>query len=499
MQGASIESLIRELRLKARQSDTPTPVLLELGRVCLAHQRLDIALEAFREAIVRVPKSAVLRFNYGWFAKQAGRAALALDQYGAALALGIDRPEEVHLNRANVFSELSADPDSARRELERALMLNPSYLPAWLNLGNLAEQGGDRESAQKAFTRCLACEPRHPTALARLADSMSFESVDAAAADLLQRLESVYATTADPDLAFALGRIAEQGGDGERAWRYYSQGNAIDSDRGLRYDAESVERTVDVLTAQCTPEWLTRYATTQPFEPVFICGSFRSGSTLLEQMLAAHPSFSPTGERDFLPRLIAQEFPTYPQGLEPLQRSRLESFAIAYRQPWKNLAKSGLRVTDKRPDNLFYLGLIKTIFPKARILLTRRDWRDVASSLFTTRLGPVAAYATDLSSIRRHLSAEQRLGSHWARLFGADLQIVDYEQLIAKPKETLGAVLEGLGERWNDRCLDFHGLTNPVRTASVWQVRVPLHASSIGRWRRFDAAFVAAFGPGVRD
>lgn len=499
MQREPIESVIRDLRLKARQSGAPIGALLELGRVCLAHHRLDIALEAFREAIVRAPNSAVLRFNFGWFAKQAGRAALALDQYAAALALGIDRPEEVHLNRANIFSELCADPGAARRELQQALDLNPTYLPAWLNLGNLAEQEGDRESAQLAFRRCLELAPRHPTALARLADTMSFEGVDAAADDVLQRLESVNAVTPDPDLAFALGRVAEQRGDSELAWRCYAQGNALDRDRGLIYDAESVERMVDALIARSTSEWMSRHATTQPFEPVFICGSFRSGSTLLEQMLAAHPSFSPAGERDFFPRLIAQEFPNYPHGIEQLNRSTLESWAAAYRQDWNRRANSGVRMTDKRPDNLFYLGLIKAIFPRARILLTRRDWRDVASSLFSTRLGPVAAYATDLLSIRRHLSIEEKLGAHWMRLFGPDLQIVDYEQLVTNPRETLGAVLDGLGECWDEHCLEFHGLTNPVRTASVWQVRAPLHASSIGRWRRFDAAFVEVFGRSVRD
>jgi tetratricopeptide (TPR) repeat protein len=164
-----VDQQILELQRRARTAVDAGALLVQLGNLCLRHHRLDEALSAFRQVIDSGRGSAVLRFNYGWFAKQAGRPHLALDQYAKALALGIKQPEEVHLNRANVYSELLLDSTSALKELEAALKLNPGYFPAWLNLGNLYEQMGQVNESRAAFMRALEIDPSSSSALARLA------------------------------------------------------------------------------------------------------------------------------------------------------------------------------------------------------------------------------------------------------------------------------------------------------------------------------------------
>lgn len=494
-----VSGTIAALRFVARRAPNPLPVLTELGRYCLRHGRVGDALDAYRGAIDRHPGSPALHFNLAWLAQQDGRAQFALDQYDRALTLGIERPEELHLNRANVLAEMLGDPVGARAELERALALAPRYVPAMLNLGNLHEQAGDREAARAAFQRALDIEPGSTTALARLADTVDFSRTDATDDALLDRLRSALDTTPDPDLQFALGRALEQRGAYDEAWRHYGAGNSSDRERWPAYDAEGVDRAIDRLIAVCTPAWVASLATDRTDEPVFICGMFRSGSTLLEQMLAAHPAFAPLGEREFFPRLVARHLPAYPAGLETLTRSGLAPWSAAYIGEAAGRVPPGVRPTDKRPDNVFLLGLIKAMFPRARFLVTSRDWRDVASSIYATRLGPALPYATDLRDIAHQHRAQTRLVDHWQRMFGADLQIVGYERLVRDPKAALGAVLASWSISWDERCLDFPSLRNPVRTASVWQVRGPLTAGSIGRWRRFEQPFVAAFGEGVRD
>ena len=152
------------------------------------------------------------------------------------------------------------------------------------------------------------------------------------------------------------------------------------------------------------------------------------------------------------------------------------------------------RLTDKRPDNFLYLGLIKAILPKAKFVVTERDWRDVAVSVFSTRLGPTQGYALRLRDIRHYLELHREMIDHWASLFGEDLIRVPYEELVNSPLETIGRLLEGLGVEWDDACLEFDKQKSTVGTASVWQVRQPLSPKSIGRWRNYEKYFVDAFG-----
>jgi tetratricopeptide (TPR) repeat protein len=481
----------------AKRAPRPLAVLDELARYCLAHGRAAVAVDAYQRYLAGHPESAIAHFNCAWYGTRAGRHELAIEHYRKALALGIERPEEVHLNIANVCSGALRDDARAREHLQRALAINDSYAAAWFNLGNLAEQQGQRDEARRCFGRCLEIEPANAVALARLAETHDFhDSVEAA---LFGRLVEAARRSQDPDLHFALGRAHEQRGEYPDAWRHYTAANEEDRREFPGYDPADWERRVDRIIATCTPEWLARLRQEQPLAPVFICGMFRSGSTLVEQVLAGHPAFTPAGERDFFPRLVAQSLPGYPDGLESVGDKQLRAWARAYAGESERVFGRAARLTDKRPDNFLYLGLIKAMFPRAKIVVTQRDWRDVAVSVFATRLGPSAAYSTDLGHIRHYITQHDRLIGHWRALFGDDLVTVQYEALIAEPRATIERLLAALGEPWDERCLAFHELRNTVKTASVWQVRQPLYSSSVGRWRRFRDAFDATFGAGVAD
>lgn len=450
-------------------------------------------LQAFSVFLARQPHSANGHFNYAWHLAKDGQFEAAINRYQQALNLGIGTPEEVHLNIANIYSDHLNNHGKAKAGLRQALALNPGYSNAYFNLGNLAEQDGNRNKAKQQFKKCLEIDPGNQLALARLADAHQFKnSTD----PLFAQLKSLSQTSKKSDLHFAMAKAYEQLNEFELAWRHFEIANEIDAQAFPVYDRKSTETFFHHIKNQSSEHWLARHSG-KSHETVFICGMFRTGSTLLEQILAAHPNFYPGGESKFFPRLIARHFPQYPAGLDAVKKPQLLTWKKQQRQQSSQLAAGNKRLTDKRPDNFLYLGLIKAIMPSAQFVVTERDWRDVATSVFCTRLGPQQNYATNLSNTRHYLGLQQELVGHWAHLLGGDLLRLRYEDLIAEPQSTITKLLEGLGEKWDERCLTFDQLTNSVKTASVWQVREPLHSKSIGRWKNYASHFENTFGEQV--
>lgn len=315
-------------------------------------------------------------------------------------------------------------------------------------------------------------------ALARLADARNFENE---ADPLIGKLKTQATVSEDANLYFALGRALEQCGNYADALANFIKANSIDRLVYREYAPEFVEAEFSAIKKSFDSEWFEKNRLDNDYAPIFICGMFRSGSTLVEQILAAHSAFTQGGEREFFSRLIESDLPEYPKGIELLSQGALQSWAMRYREESVRVFGSDSRLTDKRPDNFLYLGLIKTLFPKSKIIVTRRDSRDTAWSIYSTRFGPGQNYATDLSTIRHYIDLQSDLIAHWHRIFQQDLFTIDYEDLVTSPRETLADLFTFLEEPWEEQCLLFDKLKNTVRTESVWQVRKPLYTSSIGR------------------
>lgn len=461
-----------------------------LAARCTTPQQLELAIEAYRVFLQHQPTSPTGHYNLALLLARAGRAVDAVSSYREAIRFGAERPEELELNIAAVFAQQLRDDESALAHLHRALERNPNYVPAFFNLGCIAEQQGDRERAQAQFSRCLELDPSYEPALVRLADAHRFLD---RADPLLAQLRGRAKASGDPDLHFALARALEQCGDFAEALAHYDLANGADGEVYRRYDRAETAAQFDSIVRHFDADWVEKHRVQNDAQPVFICGMFRSGSTLVEQILAAHSAFTPAGEREFFARLVAAELPNYPLGCEALDRDTLEAWAASYQEESKSVFGAAARLTDKRPDNFLYLGLIKALFPRAKIVVTRREWQDIAWSIYATRFGPGQHYATDLSSIRHYIALQTSLTTHWQSLFGAELYIADYEALVSSPRDEIAKLLAFLGEEWEDGCLAFNTLKNTVRTESVWQVRQPLYRSSIGRAAPFAALRPALF------
>ncbi len=426
-------------------------------------------------------------FNLALMQRQAGRPIEALAAYQQALDRRVQGPEEVHLNRAVIYSDDLDQPDAALIELEQALSLAPGYLPALLNLGNLHEDRGERDAARTTYQRALAVAPATsmPLALSRLANATRFtEAGDPLIDQLKTALSAPSITAADrAELGFALGRALDEVRAYDAAFEAYAAANAASrAATGARYDRAAqeafVERAIAAYPAATKPIGSTG-------APVFILGMFRSGSTLVERILSAHSGVISGGELSLLPR-VAKTITPYPEAVANASAETL--------QTWRDLYLDGLRtarpgeglVTDKRPDNFLHVGLIKTIFPDARIIHTVRDPRDVCLSNLFLHLDPSMAHATDLSDTAHWLKQHDRLMAHWKTLY-PDILTLDYDALVADPRPHIEQVLAHCRLDWEDGVLDFHKAEGAVRTASVWQIRQPLYTGSSGRWRHYEA------------
>lgn len=449
--------------------------------------RAEEAAQAYRRLLAIRPDLPDSWFNLALMERQSGRFEAALKAYDEALRRGVSGPEEAWLNRGVIHADDLGRPDLAEKDLEAALAIAPDWLPALLNLGNLHEDMGRREAAAEAYARALAVAPGHPTALSRAAGLARLTGPDDPVIGALRDAVGRAGLSADDraELGFALGRALDQVGAFDEAFAAYAAANVASraaDPRGAPYDRAGHERFVDSLIA-AFPE-PAETAAEGDEGPVFICGLFRSGSTLVEQILAGHSRVTGGGELGLVPGL-ARAIAGYPHALATAEPEALSRLRGLYLDGLKTARPGADVVTDKRPDNFLHIGLIKAMFPTARIVHTVREPLDVILSNWFLHLDRSMAHALDLEDLAHWHGQYARLMAHWKALY-PDILDLDYDAMVVEPRPAIERLLAYCGLEWEDGVLDFHKAAAPVRTASVWQVREPLYRRSSGRWRNYE-------------
>ena len=477
-------------------ADPRTEQLLQRAAQLRRAGRVVEAIAAYEQLLALRPDLPDSWYNLGWLQRQARRFPEALAAYRQALDRGVSEPEEVHLNRGVILADHLGRSDDAKAELEQALAINPRYLPALLNIGNLHEDRGRRAEARAAYQRALAIDPENRLALARLAGIAEIAGPDDPIIARLQEAlaQSGLTDTDKADLGFALGRVLDAAGRYDEAFAAYAAANrasraSLGPDfRG--YDRSAQERLIDRLIAAFPKAGgvCPRPLADQAERPaIFICGMFRSGSTLVEQILAMHSRVTAGGELDLLPSMIGEKLQPYPEAAAKADAGMLSDLRRSYLDRVRAIHPGADIVTDKRPDNFLHIGLIKALFPGAKIVHTVRDPVDNILSIWFLHLDPGMAYAFELTDIAHWYEQYRRLMVHWKSLFPDDIFDLNYDALVADPKPSIAALLNFCGLEWEDECLAFHRATNAVRTASAWQVREPLYGRASGRWRNYAA------------
>ena len=303
---------------------------------------------------------------------------------------------------------------------------------------------------------------------------------------------------------FALAQALDGLGEHTRAAQCLREANALAIESNIKrrdYDPAEHERFIGELLSGFDRELFARLANagSTSRRPVFVFGLPRSGTTLIEQVLASHSQIYGAGEL----RLARRSFEAIP-GL--LNRSITPRGCIPLLDPptVQSLAKLHLenlnefddgrnaRIVDKMPDNYMYIGLLAIIFPKAVFIHSRRDLRDIAVSCWMTDFRSIR-WANDQSHIARRFQQYHRLMNHWKEVLPVPVHEVNYEETVADLESVARRLIEACGLPWEPACLEFHRTERPVRTASVMQVRQPVYKRSVARWRHYETELQELF------
>jgi Sulfotransferase family/Tetratricopeptide repeat len=467
-------------------------VILRKAALLERSGRLAEAEAAYVHVLSQWPDLPDAWYNLARLQRRAGRFEAALGSYQQALDRGVLQPEEVHLNRGVIYSDYLRQDAAAERELTAALALNPDYIPALLNLANLKEDLGERDQALALYEKILRLQPQYHEALARYA---ALKGASEPGDPIVDRLRTSIAqgggSPADnASLGFALGKLLDACGAYDEAFEAYAAANrasrASAASPAPLYDRRSHELFIAQLIASFThARERSAPAPAAAVRPIFICGMFRSGSTLMEQVLAGHSQVKAGGELPVLPSIVRTVLAPFPQTMAHVTQAQIQELAARYLATLSRLFPGAACVTDKRPDNFLYIGLIKTLFPRARIVHTTRNPLDNCLSIFFLHLDHAMGYALDLMDTAHHYAQYRRLMAHWKSLYGADILDVDYDAFVREPRSQVERLLGFCGLEWEENCLSFQQVRNAVKTASVWQVRQPLYVHSSGRWSNY--------------
>jgi hypothetical protein len=256
----------------------------------------------------------------------------------------------------------------------------------------------------------------------------------------------------------------------------------------LAYDADATSRWMADIAANFTPALLERLGQSKAgsSRPIFVVGMPRSGTSLVEQILASHPAIHGAGELSHIQKL-ANLLGDFPASIAEAAPADLASLGISYLEAIAPLGAGQRHVVDKMPANIFYAGLIRLILPEARIIHCRRDPVDTCLSCYSKLFTKGQLFSYDQAELGRYHRDYQSLAAHWRAVLPAThFYEVDYEAVVADLESEARRMLDFLGLPWDPACLEFYRTERPVRTASVNQVRQPLYRSSAGRWRRHE-------------
>jgi tetratricopeptide (TPR) repeat protein len=519
-QGSPVSSDTAAPESKRRSDSRDIRAIHTRGQELLARGAYAEALECYQQLANLDSRDAAARNGLGAALAQLARYGEAEDQFRHAIGI---RPDfaEAHFNLAGVLQS-TGHYNESEMPLRRALKLRPSYLDARVSLGMSFVLLGRLQEARDCYEKALRAAPRNVKALVGTGQIDALEGRFAAAeaayrraleadpgasyawaalvwlrkmtaADdaWLKRAEEIAASGLRPidetALRFAIGKYYDDVGDFARAFRSYQRANELHKLSAEPYSPQARTRFVDDLVRVYTRETLAqaRAGASDSARPVFVVGMARSGTSLVEQIIASHPAAWGAGELNFWRSVVHKHETALRQ--EPLAEPLRTKLAGAYLRVLAGHSADALRVVNKQPLNSDCLGIIHSVFPNARMIYLRRDPIDTCLSCYFQQFPPVMNFTMDLSDLAHYYREHHRLIAHWRSVLPPETLLdVPYAELIADQETWTRRILDFLGLPWDERCLDFHLTVRPVTTASTWQVRQKIYKSSVERWRNYE-------------
>ncbi len=466
----------------------------ELAEVLSSQGKLDEAQTYLERAVTLRPDFAQAQHALASLLRSQGKLDAARARFETVSAL-MPRSAEAHNNVANMLTALGRFDEAAQR-YEQALAVRPDFAEAHNNLGNIFRIQGHVPQAMAQYDRAIALQPDYTEPYFGRSALKTFRPGDAD----LAALEAVAAKSDHLpgrkmlNINFALAKALDDVGQYDRAFEHLLQGNAI-KHREAVYDEAGEKQTFRLVREVFDSKLLERFAGAGDPSPapIFILGMPRSGSTLVEQILASHPQVQAAGELPNLSQVAAGVIDTtgrpvpYPNYIPALQAADFRRLGHAYLAGLPKPQAGKIRITDKMPNNFLYVGLIHLILPNARIVHTMRNPVDTCLSCFSRLFTSGQTFSYDLGELGRYWRQYSDLMDHWRTVLppGAILD-VRYEDVVGNLEEQARRLVDFCGLPWDASCLSFHKTKRPIATASDMQARQPLYRSSVERWRHYE-------------
>jgi len=446
---------------------------------------LDRAEAGFGNTIQLNPLYPDAYNNLGVVLKERGRYQEARQAYIKATEI---KPEfaEAHNNLGVVLKEIGKF-DDARRAYLKAVDLKPDYAEAYNNLGNIHKALGEVEDAITAYAEAIKLKPGYGSAHRELSTIKTYSELTDP--QLLAMIDHVEHQQVDEDsrcqLCFGLAKAYEDLGQFDKAFFYLAKGNAsrkkalqfhINADKKIFAKIEKIElrsrqTVIDIDGKQ------------YPYSPIFVLGMPRSGTTLVEQIIASHSAVQGAGELEYLKNLAGPLL----HGQKKIDENSINELRHNYLEALGNLSSGKAYIIDKMPHNFLYIGLIRLAFPEARIIHVQRDaaatcWSNFWQYFSSKGLG----YSYDLNDIIEHFHLYQHLMLFWETRHKGKIYHLDYDRLTEDQENQTKKLIRHLNLDWEDACLSPHKLGRGVNTASQIQVRQQLYAGSSQKWRKYE-------------
>lgn len=450
-----------------------------LAAVLSAQGQDEDAIGCLKAAIRLKPDSLDLNMTLASTCLRVARFAEAAEAYRAALVLQPDLAE-AHCGLGEALGALDRHEEAAAC-FEQALKTAPEVAVVHYNYGSALTFLGRMDEATRAFETAVALAPDVPSYRYAL---MALQQVSADDPNL-KALEAMGASAArypaweQAELHVALAGAYDGLGRYEQAFAQLAKGNAIKR-KLVRYGEGKTLAVLTETAAKFTPAFLAAHRGEGDSDrrPVFVIGMPRSGTSLVEQILASHPAVFGAGEQAILPELVGPDFPSAAYDWRALGQ--------AYVARLQALAPGAARIVDKMPGNFVYAGLIHLALPNARIIHVQRDPLDTCLSCYSKLFSGTVNYTYDLAELGHYYRAYETLMAHWrSALPQTTLLEISYEALIADLESEARRLIAHCGLDWNPGCLAFHKTRRTVRTASAIQVRRPLYQSAVGRAKAY--------------
>ena len=464
-----------------------------MGTIAFTESRPADAERYLRQTVALAPDFVGAIIDLAQVLKDEGRFEEAISNFRRAIEL---EPGNVKaqflLGSALAPSALTYEAIEA---YQRALELRPSHVGAHLGLGHVLKTVGRQKEAVDSYRECIRLRPDNGATYWSLANLKTYNLSSADIEEMVSQLEDGDVNKeSEVNFLFALAKATEDRKDFDLAWQYYEKGNA---ERRMTeyYDPVRAEVINDKVIETFDAELLAKLGGQGHADPapIFVLGLPRSGSTLIEQILASHSQVEGTSELPYVAHamnslnLNRADGINYPEAVRELGANNLKLLGQKYlRDAQMHRTEGAPRFIDKMPNNFPSVGFINLILPNAKIIDARRHPLDSCLSCYRQLFARGQPFTYDLTDIGEYFLEYQRLMDHWHEVLPGQVLTMQYEDVVQDFETQVRRLLDFCDLPWEESCVRFYETDRPVRTASSEQVRQPVHSKSINFWRNFE-------------